>query len=56
MGLNKQDGLNSFVLTPKKWIEGTNIIGLTSKAGRYRVTFSHMESELLNPKETLDKR
>jgi len=30
-----QAGLNSFNLTPKKWIEATNAIGIVSKAGRY---------------------
>lgn len=27
-------GSNSFTLTPKKWIEATNAIGINSKAGR----------------------
>lgn len=31
----KLSGLNSFSLTPKKWIEGTSAIGFISKAGRY---------------------
>jgi hypothetical protein len=30
-----QAGLNSFNLTPKKWIDTTGAIGLVSKAGRY---------------------
>ncbi len=30
-----QSGLNRFTLSPKKWIEATNAIGLISKAGRY---------------------
>jgi hypothetical protein len=29
-----QAGLNSFNLTPKKWIEATKAIGITSKSGR----------------------
>ncbi len=33
-GFKKQAGLNSFVMTPKKWIESTNAIGITSKSGR----------------------
>ena len=28
-GFKKQAGLNSFVMTPKKWIETTNAIGIT---------------------------
>jgi hypothetical protein len=31
----KQAGLNSFHLTPKKWIDTTNAIGVQSRAGRY---------------------
>lgn len=27
-------GLNRFTMTPKKWIESTNAIGIVSKAGR----------------------
>ena len=41
--VRKQAGLNSFVLTPQKWIEATNAIGVTSKAGRYGGTFAHKE-------------
>ncbi|MBK7139951.1 MAG: KilA-N domain-containing protein [Bacteroidetes bacterium] len=37
----KQAGLNSFNLTPKKWIEATDAIGLISKSGRYGGTFAH---------------
>jgi hypothetical protein len=28
-------GLNNFNLTPRKWVEATNAIGIISKAGRY---------------------
>lgn len=42
-GFRKQAGLNSFVLTPKKWIETTNAIGITSKAGRYGGTYAHRD-------------
>ena len=42
-GFRKQAGLNSFVLTPKKWIESTNAIGIVSKAGRYGGTFAHKD-------------
>lgn len=31
----KEAGLNSFHLTPKKWVEATNAIGIYSKSGRY---------------------
>jgi len=37
-------GLNSFTLSPKKWIETTNAIGIISKAGRYGGgTFAHRD-------------
>lgn len=39
-----QAGLNSFNLTPRKWIDATNAIGLVSKAGRYGGgTFAHKD-------------
>jgi hypothetical protein len=38
-----QAGLNSFVLTPQKWIEATHAIGIISKAGRYGGTYAHKE-------------
>ena len=42
-GFRKQAGLNSFVLTPKKWIETTGAIGVISKSGRYGGTFAHKD-------------
>lgn len=42
-GFKNQSGLNSFVLTSKKWIEATNAIGIISKAGRYGGTFAHKD-------------
>lgn len=38
-----QSGLNSFHLTPRKWIESTNAIGIISKAGRYGGTYAHKD-------------
>ncbi len=39
-----QAGLNTFNLTPKKWIDATNAIGIISKAGRYGGgTFAHKD-------------
>ncbi len=39
-----QSGLNRFSLSPKKWIEATNAIGLLSKAGRYGGgTYAHKD-------------
>jgi hypothetical protein len=42
-GFRNQAGLNSFTLTPKQWIEQTNAIGLTSKAGRYGGTYAQKD-------------
>ncbi len=42
-GFRKQAGLNSFVMTPKRWIESTNAIGIISKSGRYGGTFAHKD-------------
>jgi hypothetical protein len=42
-GFKNQAGLNSFVLTPKQWIEKTNAIGIISKAGRYGGTYAHKD-------------
>lgn len=38
-----QAGLNSFHLTPRKWIEATNSIGIISKSGRYGGTYAHKD-------------
>jgi len=38
-----ESGANSFSLTPKRWIEKTNSIGITSKSGRYGGTFAHKD-------------
>lgn len=39
-----QAGLNSFSLTPRKWIEATGAIGFQSKAGRYGGgTYAHKD-------------
>ena len=38
-----ESGSNSFVLSPKKWIESTNAIGITSRAGRYGGTYAHRD-------------
>ena len=38
-----QAGLNSFALSPKKWIEATNAIGLFAKAGRGGGTYAHKD-------------
>ena len=39
----KQAGLNSFTLTPQKWIKSTNAIGIVSKSGRHGGTYAHKD-------------
>lgn len=41
--IENEAGLNSFVLTPKRWIEATSAIGMVSKQGRYAATFAHYD-------------
>ena len=33
-GFRKEAGLNAFTLSPTRWIEATNAVGLVSKSGR----------------------
>lgn len=42
-GFRKEAGLNAFTISPSKWIESTNAIGLVSKSGRYGGTFAHKD-------------
>ena len=42
-GFRREAGLNAFTLSPKKWIETTNAIGLISKSGRYGGTYAHKD-------------
>ncbi|MDP8175182.1 KilA-N domain-containing protein [Phocoenobacter skyensis] len=38
-----ESGLNRFIMTPQKWIETTNAIGIVSKSGRYGGTYAHSD-------------
>lgn len=42
-GFRNRAGLNSFVLTPRQWIDATRAIGLVSKPGRYGGTYAHKD-------------
>ena len=42
-GIKKQAGLNSFILTAKRWIDSTAAIGLISASGRYGGTYAHKD-------------
>ncbi len=39
----KGAGTNAFTLSPQRWIEKTNAIGIVSKSGRYGGTFAHSD-------------
>ncbi|KYM43000.1 KilA-N domain-containing protein [Fusobacterium necrophorum] len=39
----KDAGLNRFIMTPQKWMDSTNAIGIISKAGRYGGTYAHYD-------------
>lgn len=43
-GFRNESGSNSFVLSPQKWIDSTDAIGMISKSGRYGGgTFAHKD-------------
>ena len=42
-GFKNQAGANAFTMSPKKWIETTNAIGIVSKSGRYGGTYAHSD-------------
>ena len=41
--VKKESGLNRFVMTPTKWIQEMNAIGIISKSGRYGGTYAHSD-------------
>jgi len=42
-GFKNEAGANAFTMSPKKWIDSTNAIGIVSKAGRYGGTYAHSD-------------
>ena len=42
-GFRNQAGANAFTMSPKKWIDATQAIGIISKSGRYGGTFAHSD-------------
>ena len=42
-GFKNEAGANAFTMSPKKWIEATDAIGIVSKAGRYGGTYAHSD-------------
>jgi len=45
-GFRKEAGLNSFVLSPTKWVEKTDAIGIIVSAGKYGGTYAHNDIAL----------
>ena len=42
-GFKNAAGENAFVLSPQKWINSTNAIGIQSRSGRYGGTYAHSD-------------
>ena len=42
-GFIREAGSNSFTLSPKRWIESTNAIGMISRSGRGGGTYAHKD-------------
>ena len=42
-GIKKEAGLNAFTMSPLKWVNATNAVGLVVKSGRYGGTFAHKD-------------
>lgn len=45
-GFRSEAGLHAFTMSPTKWIESVNAIGIVSKAGRYGGTYAHSDIAL----------
>ena len=41
--MKSEAGYNSFTLSPKKWVEKTEAIGMIAKGGRYGGAFAHTD-------------
>ena len=53
-GFRKEAGLNAFTLSPTKWIERTNAIGLFVRSGRYGGTYpSEVYEDQVNQTERM---
>ena len=42
-GFRKEAGLNAFTMSPSRWIESTNAIGIATQSGRYGGTYAHSD-------------
>lgn len=42
-GVRQQAGLNAFTMSPSRWIDATNAIGIISQSGRYGGTYAQTD-------------
>ncbi len=50
--IKTEAGLNTFAISPKKWVETTSAIGISSKAGRYGAgVYAHNDIAALKVKK-----
>ena len=42
-GFKNDAGYNTFTMSPQKWINGVNAVGIVSKSGRYGGTYAHSD-------------
>ncbi|MEI7510980.1 MAG: KilA-N domain-containing protein [Candidatus Peregrinibacteria bacterium] len=45
-GFKNEAGTNRFSISPQKWIDGVNALGIVSKSGRYGGTYAHEDIAL----------
>lgn len=45
-GFRREAGLHAFTMSPSKWIESVNAVGIVTKAGRYGGTYAHSDIAL----------
>ncbi len=45
-GFRREAGLHAFTMSPSKWINAVDAIGIVSKAGRYGGTYAHSDIAL----------
>lgn len=41
--IKSESGYNAFTLSPKRWVESTNAIGIVAKSGRYGGAYAHSD-------------
>ena len=54
-GFIRASGANAFTLSPMKWVNSTNAVGLFVKAGRGGGTYAHKEEYQRGQTYTIDR-